>query len=283
MSEEITKILDSVDTRWPKNYIIRYLYVKLAPCFERDLNFFLASHQEQLDQYRKGFYNRGNKIVCSTLVDYYIGFFKKFGIRARKVIASKSDIPLFAMLVEGDNGWFYIDPLNDLFINQYELQSRYFGITPTFKELQKVNLMTFTEEELRQMDHDLKLHKLDIYTSDIFDSIKSEFRTRSIACQRLSTDLDDLPTLTRTKLQIINDCLINLGNVPGLFERLYMYGFIRGQLFDKVERKFTSCQIDMDDPTDLKLNFIIDYPTGEEEIYEETCDEKGQFLLEKVK
>lgn len=283
MSEDITKILDSVDTRWPKNYIIRYLYIKLAPYFERDLNFFLASHQEQLDQYRKGFYDRGNKIVCSTLVDYYIGFLKKFGIRARKVIASKSDIPLFAMLVEGDNGWFYIDPLNDLFINQYELQSRYFGIIPTFKELQKEKLTTFTLEELRGMDHDLKLHKFDIYTSDIFDNIRNEFRTRSIACKKLSIPLEELSELTRRKMQIVNDCLINLGNVPGLFERFYMYGFIRGQLFDKTERKYTSCQIDTEDPTDLKLNFIIDYPTSDEEVYEEVCDEKGMFTLERIK
>ncbi len=283
MPIEIEKILDSVDIHWPKDYIIRYLYVKLAPYFEHDLNFFLASQQEKMNQYKRGFYKRGNKIVCSTLVDYYIEIFSKFGIKAQKVIASKTDIPLFAMIALGDNGWFYLDPLNDLFINQYELQSRYFGIKPTFKGLKQLDLRYFTLDELKKMDHELKLHKYDIYTSDIFDSIKNEFRTRSIACKELGIDLDNLTELTRQKIKIASDCLINLGNVPGLYERYYMYGFIRGQLFDKTEKKFTSCEINMEDPTDLSLHFIVDYPTSEEEIYEEQCDERGQFTLVRIK
>ena len=41
MTEQMLKIIDSVDKHWDKDIIIRYLMVNLAPFFKKDLNFFL--------------------------------------------------------------------------------------------------------------------------------------------------------------------------------------------------------------------------------------------------
>ncbi|MDE5888520.1 MAG: hypothetical protein K2H20_00715, partial [Bacilli bacterium] len=64
MNEEIQRIINSVNLSWSKDYIIRYLYVNLAPFFKRDLKYFLASDEEKYRQYQQGFINRGFDIVC---------------------------------------------------------------------------------------------------------------------------------------------------------------------------------------------------------------------------
>lgn len=33
ITKEMMEIINSVDKSWPKDYIVRYLYVKLAPFF----------------------------------------------------------------------------------------------------------------------------------------------------------------------------------------------------------------------------------------------------------
>ena len=36
-TSEMRNIIESVNTKWPKDYIIRYLYVKLAPFFQGEV------------------------------------------------------------------------------------------------------------------------------------------------------------------------------------------------------------------------------------------------------
>lgn len=67
-------IINQVKSNWSKDLIIRYLYIKLAPFFKRDLKYFLASQEEKENQYKQGFINRFPNIVCSTLADYYVEY-----------------------------------------------------------------------------------------------------------------------------------------------------------------------------------------------------------------
>lgn len=71
----------------------------MAPFFQRDLNYFLASDEEKMAQYNTGFINRGTKIVCSTLADFYVNLYEVFGIRSKKIAANSAEIPLFAIIV----------------------------------------------------------------------------------------------------------------------------------------------------------------------------------------
>ena len=50
ITNEMKEIINKVDKSWPKDYIIRYLYISLAPFFERDLNYFLLSDEEKYRQ-----------------------------------------------------------------------------------------------------------------------------------------------------------------------------------------------------------------------------------------
>ena len=131
-------VINKIQSNWSKDIIIRYLYIKLAPYFHRDLKYFLATSEEKERQYQVGFINRFPNIVCSTLADFYVELFKEFNIKAKKVIANSSKIPLFALIVEGDNGWYFLNPLEDLFNNQYNLKPASFGIIPRFRTI-KIN------------------------------------------------------------------------------------------------------------------------------------------------
>ena len=75
MNQEITHLLKQVQSSWPKDVIIRYLYIKLAPCFKRDLKYFLAPEEVKEAEYAQGFINRFPDVVCSTLADFYVNLF----------------------------------------------------------------------------------------------------------------------------------------------------------------------------------------------------------------
>ena len=58
MEKEILEIVNQVKPDWSKDLIIRFLYIKLAPCFRRDLQYFLATEEEKYNQFSQGFINR---------------------------------------------------------------------------------------------------------------------------------------------------------------------------------------------------------------------------------
>ena len=162
MNEQIAEILRQVKFEWPKDYIIRFLYVKLAPIFQRDLDYFLASDEEKLKQFNQGFINKAPYIVCATISDLYVEIFKKYGIKAERVIANSAQIPLFALVVEGDKGLYFLDPLNDLFRNQYGLRPNYFGKIPRYKTVNTShpNLVNLDHAYIDTIDNALGLQTL---------------------------------------------------------------------------------------------------------------------------
>lgn len=255
ITKEMMEIINNVDRSWSKDYIVRYLYVKLAPFFKRDLGYFLASEEEKYEQYKKGFIKNGRHIVCSTFADFYVSLFQSFGIRAVKVAANSAKIPLFAIVVVGDRGLFYIDPLSDLFHNQYGLRSTEFGIVPRYKTVNKKygNLIKLSSDYLAQMDTDLHLYPNNITLDDFFSLLHQEMTDRNTVSKYFDIDKRDLVGLFVARMNYANDHLINLGCVNGPFERLKLYMFLENQLFFGFEKDNITIKIDSEDDHHRRL------------------------------
>ncbi len=243
MNEEMQKIISKVNLSWPKDYIIRYLYVNLAPFFKRDLKYFLASDEEKYRQYQQGFINRGLDIVCSTISDYFVNLFNSFGITAIKIAANSAKIPLFAIVVEGDHGWYFIDPLNDLFNNQYGLKTSEFGSIPHYKTLNNnfPNLISLPSDYIDEMDQSLGIDKS---LSSYFEKLHTVMSNRNMAAAIYKMPTNDKSAMFERKMEFANEQLINLGNVKGPFERIRLYLFLEKVMFFKTEKKNLKIYLD---------------------------------------
>lgn len=228
------KIINQVKSNWSKDLIIRFLYIKLAPYVQRDLDFFLASTEEKERQYKQGFINRFPHIVCSTLADFYVDLFHEFGFNAKKVIATSSQIPLFALLVEGEKGWYFLDPISDLFSNQYGLRPYFFGIIPRYKTINKTHpeIVKLPHEYVDTLDQTLDIKYLDSFFQELHKILTNRKSALEFFCYPSNTQGD----LRERKLQFYNDELINLGNVNGAFERAQLYKYLTDRLFDRREK-----------------------------------------------
>lgn len=258
VTEEMMKIISSVDKSWPKDYIIRYLYIKLAPFFERDLGYFLASDEEKYEQYLQGFVKNGRHIVCSTFVDFYIFLFQSFGIKAWKTAANSAKVPLFALVVEGDYGLYYLDPLGDLVNNQYGLKTTEFGVVPHYQTLNRKypNLVKLSPAYLGKMDKDLHLYPNDTPLNDFFFHLHQKMTDRNAVSRFFDIDKNNLGELFVARMNYANDHLINLGCVHGPYDRIKLYLFLENQLFFGFEKKNITIKIDQEDP---HYGRLIDY------------------------
>ena len=230
------EIINNVQNNWSKDIIIRYLYIKLAPYFKRDLKYFLASFEDKEKLYNLGFINRFPDVVCSTLADFYVKLFQEFDINAKKIIANSSKIPLFALIVEGDNGWYFLNPLEDLFNNQYNLKPVSFGIIPRFRTI-KDNypyLTLLPQEYLASLDDYLQLKYLD----DYFQKMHKIFTNRVSANLFLGYPKNSHYDLKEDKVNYYEKFLINLGNVNGCFERAQLYQYLNDIFLTKAEKRF---------------------------------------------
>ena len=273
ITEEMMEIINSVDKSWPKDYIVRYLYVKLAPFFERDLGYFLASEEEKYEQYKKGFIKNGRHIVCSTFADFYVSLFQSFGIRAVKVAANSAKIPLFAVVVVGEQGLFYIDPLGDLFHNQYGLKTTEFGIVPRYQTVNRkyAGLTLLSPDYLNQMDMDLHLYSNDTTLNDFFSHLHQKMTNRNAVSKYFDIDKKDLVGLFVARMNYANDHLINLGCVNGPFDRIKLYMFLEDQLFFGFEKSNITIKID---PKDENHRRLIDYSV-KDKITDKIIDKAG--------
>ncbi len=277
---EMKAIICSVDTLWPKDYIIRFLYIRLAPFFQRDLKYFLSTDEEKYQEFSQGFINRGMNIVCSTLADYYVELYASFGIRAKKVAANSARIPLFTVIVEGDTGYFYIDPLNDLFNNQYNLRTTEFGVVSHYKTLNNNYpfLQSLKSDYLNQIDSDLNL----LETADnFFKDLHLKMTNRNFIRNHFNVEDNEKEKIFEYKMIFSSAELINLGKVSGAFERIQMYLFIEKMIFFKEEKKnlkiWLNKKYDFPRPSIEYTNFS----TGNSVAFEEV-EEKGQYVLKRL-
>lgn len=280
-TEEMKKIIDSINPSWPKDYIIRFLYINLAPFFQRDITYFLASDEQKWQEYKQGFINRGTNIVCSTLADFYVNLYHEFGIQAKKIIANSAKIPLFALIVEGDNGWFFLDPINDLFPNQYNLKTTEYGKIPYYKTLSSNYplLITLSDEYLKVIDTDLKIRKP---LNDYFNSLHLKMTNRNSICEHFQLEKDNRLGLFQRKMEFANENLINLGTVNGPMERKDLYLFLERILFFKGEKKNIRIFLNTLTPKPTPQIEYIDFVTDSSILFTER-NENGKYVLEKVK
>lgn len=281
MNEEMQKIINNIHANWSKDHVIRYLYVTLAPFFQRDVSYFLASEEEKYARFQKVFVLEGRNIVCSTLADFYVNLYTSLGIAAKKIICNSAKLPLFALIVEGTHGWFFLDPLNDLFSNQYRLKTAEFGKVPHYHTLNSnyPYLVTLSNEYIVRLDSDLGLD--DTY-DDFFTLLHLEMTNRYLVSKYLEVDEKNKLELFKKRMEFASEHLINLGNVEGPFERVRLYLFLENQLFYKTEKKNIKICLDK---TKTMLPMHIEYTNfydGSSMIFEE--ERKGnRFVLKKIK
>ena len=283
MENNINNTINLISPSWSKTQIIRFLYVKLAPYFRRDVKYFLASYEENLRQYKQGFINNGFDIVCSTLSDFYVDLFKMFDINAIKIEATNKEIPLFALIVEADEGWIFMDPLNDLFSNQYGLRTNYFGVIPDYQGCTvKENypfLTQYSKEFLSELDSSLNLYPGNIPLSEYFEYLHNEFTNKKNMARAFGLDKYDKPIVISKKFEYCAQHFINLGEVNGVIERSKLYNYLLRILFDRAERRDTHINITKENDIYVP-KILIAVPGNEKIIYEEEKD-NGSFVLRK--
>lgn len=284
MAKEMLEIIDQIDKTWDRDMIIRYLYVKLAPFFQRDLNYFMSSEEEKKRQYNNGFVRNMPYVVCSTLVDFYIDLFSSFGIRTEKVIAIDTEIPLFALIVEGEFGWFYLDPLSDLFYNQYGIRAIYFGDMPFSNRTPLYQnypfLKVLPREYVDYLDSKLGFS----YRNDYFRELHLELAGRNSACKFFEMERYNYSQLIQKKLEFANQHLINLGSVPGPLERARLYLYITRMIFDRSEKKQSAVFLSNNDQENAQVNikvFSSVFLKNENLLYEEE-QKNGIYTLRRV-
>ena len=277
----IEEIIKSFNISCPNNYIIIYLYVKLAPFLARDIEFFLASPEQKEYELEKKI-NRFPFINCSTLADFYINLFASFNINAIKIEATKTRIPLHAIIVEGDNGWFYLCPINDLLNNQIGNKTSHFG------ELKRHNrdfvlkeypfLTDLSTEEIDRIDANLGIKNL-VY---FWTKLKNEMFHSNYFYEYFNINRNDSLEVIKAKLDFINKHLINIPIIPGPLEREGYYRYLIRRICRKEEKESINVSLDL---TRRVVN-ITDYSSGIPICYEErTIFNKNEklYVLERKK
>lgn len=176
-----------------------------------------------------------------TLADFYVDLFKQFGIHTKKVIANSAKIPLFAILVHGNCGWYFLDPINDLFSNQYGLKPYFFGVIPQHKTVCNTypEIIKLPQEYVNDLDLELDIHYLDGFFWDLHSVLTNRRDANEFFFLPREASMD----LKERKLPFYNDELINLGNVYGLFERAQLYKYLNDRIFNRREKCFTEIRL----------------------------------------
>lgn len=281
-SIEMMNIINQVDKSWSKDCIIRYLYVKLAPYFRRDLKYFLASDEEKYRQYMNGFTFNGPDICCSSLADFYVNLFASFNINALKIEANSSKIPLYAVIAEGDNGWFYMDPLGDLFNNQYGLDTHEFGIIPRFKTTLSnyPYLIRLNQEYMNEIDNYLGLYPENVTLTPYFEQLHRQMTDRNQVSKQFGISKDDFVSSFIKKAEFMNEHLINLGQVNGPLERIKMYQFLERQLFFKASKRLITIKLNA---MSEDKNCVISYNFDDNYVEFEETKKNGEYILKRKK
>lgn len=274
--DTIESTLNNVNHSWTKDQVIRYLYIKLARFVQRDLIYFLASDEQKEYEYSKGFINRFPNIICSTLADFYVNIFNKFGINSKKVKANSAKIPLFSVIVEGENGWYYLDPINDLFSNQYGIKPFFFGVVPKYNTIQNnyKELVKLPDEYVDELDKSLDI----TFRDELFEMYHQKLAHKDNANEFFGLPRGTRIDLKERKIELYNEKFINLGNVDGLFERAQLYKYLNDRIMNKTEKKNICIKI-IGTPTNPELLFAV--RTNHEVLYYQETKKEGKYSLVK--
>lgn len=290
MTEEMKAIIDNVDISADKDIIIRYLIVNLAKHFQRDLNFYLRSEEEQAKMLKHGVnYNNDGKVICLTLSEFYIDLFKYFNIESYLVQVTNTMVPLYALVVKGTNCQYLIDPLADLMPSQYGIPNKSYGILPNWDtsilQDEYPFLKSLTPEYVTYLDNKINRFSNDLETEFFLNNCCNNItrnKLRSIFGHKVYV-IDSIDY----KLKYISDNCINLGHVNGLVERHKMYTHLFRTLFEGPERGLIKHHLFRDykddgTPINCELNIIVHDNNNDNTIfYVEEKNNKGYVLRKK--
>ena len=248
----INNILNSVPNCGSKDFIIMYLATYLSQFYQRDPNYFLSSPEEQFRIFSDDFYTVRDLpdqfVVCKTLCEKYQKFFMNFGIRSEIIsLPTKTDVPLFCMLVYGDNDKvFFIDPLSDLQMNQFGFKMDYFGDYSNIhsQAIKENNEKTVQLDRsyITSLENQMGVH---FYKNqDLIVKLHNYYRGHSYdgsQCTRRDTDAQRFRSILG-KIDLLNSTIINMGQfgtVTGIIERRKLYQMLlnRYSIFSKSEVK----------------------------------------------
>ncbi len=284
MTSERMKVVENVEKYWSNDKVIRYLYVKLAPFFQRDLDYFMGSEQEKIEMYKMGFKKNSHLVVCKTICEAYKDIYAEFGIESLVITTNKKVVPHYGLIVHGDYGWYYLDPLKDLFSNQLGLKSTFFGVTPVKYSTVKQEypfLVDLPSAYIKQIDNELGLIVSGIYMDTFFDMLHLEITNNKVN-EYFGIDKGDQLLLMKKKLEYIEKYLLNMGNIPGVYERNTFISFLIFYCFNKRERNFIDNEIvknGVEYQIELKLRPKIS--TDEEMIFIEAKDNQKYYFKRK--
>ena len=278
--KNLRELLNSVSLSWGKDSKIRFLYVKLANFVKRDLQYFLQEDAEKERQYSCGFMNRFPNIVCYTLAEFYCTVFHEFGIEAYVVQANSATIPSFVVVVKGELGYYVLNPLEDLLLNQYGLMPKAFGYIPRYKTIndQYPSLVRLPEEYISDLDKGLDFIFRDAYFKTTGPLMK-EFKD---ACAILKIEEPPLnKDIRENKVSFFSKELINQGNVHGIFERALLYQFLNETFLNRRERNHVKVIIENGLSERPFLSYTILRRDGNS-VYHEEKTKEGYALIKNM-
>ena len=127
------------------------------------------------------------------------------------------------------------------------------------------------------MDSYLGFLKCGMYTSDFISSLRNEifsgkYNTYLLSLIGETKDYGNIDTLIEAKIALMNNELINIGNVPGIIERQLIYKYLIRELFSPEEQELIKTRLGFRKELLLLHNMAM---------YEETKDQNGQYILER--
>lgn len=280
--------LKEVNPTWDKDQIIRYLYVKLAPFFERDLDYFMSTEEEQMRMYQEGFKQNSKFVVCQTICEQYEQIYDEFNIKSRVIQTNVKQIPHYGLIVKGDHGWYYLDPLKDLFANQLGLKTEFFAATPgryshnIVKECYPY-LIDLPSEYVENMDHELGLNYHGIYMDSFFNQLHDEITSNKIF-EYFDVEKGHQFEIMKKKLDFICEYLLHMGHVPGIYERNILWQYLIYMVFNRRERQFITSEIlRTEDFYEIAVQLSPKTDEADELHFREIKDQHKRYVLEKIK
>lgn len=237
-----------------KDLTIYYVYRKLAPYFQRDLDFFMASQERQLQIYEQGFEMQGENVVCQTICQYYGHVFRKLHIDFKIITTNNKLVPYFALLVSGDYGWFLIDPLKDLYRNQMGFQPNFFGVIPfggTVRELYPY-LISLDNNYILSLAKETNTLPFGNFLDVFFELLHQDIFQSSNGDFGLEKGANEI-SIIQAKLKFISDYLLNMGEVLGNYERRQYHSYLKTCFFNRPECN----HIDIRITDDFQLSIVI--------------------------
>ncbi len=278
--QPIENKINNINPHWNKDLIIRYVIVELAPYFQRDLFYFLSSPQKQYNLFCNGYRPKSPNVFCITLCESYQRILERFDINSKIIQASKTEegkVPLYALIVEGDNGWYYINPLKDLWSHQLGVDSNEYGVIGYSNHDYVIQnypyLQTLSSSYIKELSTELAIPDNNpFFEPDVIGG-------KDLNQYRKKKGMDARASYAETavaKIEDIGNCYLNVGAVFGPIERNLMYKFFFTTVLTKPEKSLIKLSLDPNHNFAITIDIDAD---GETITYQEEKNEDDRYSL----